>query len=509
MFRKLRTANARPLALLAAALLLASGIGCQSSADRAATSAPTAPAFTRIIEGPHATDSSYSFGVAWTDYDLDGFPDLFVTAWHWEGGPHLNRLYHNDGKGGFTEVAETILSQEGGSLGATWGDYDNDGDPDLFVANPGHPRSGGAVNYLYRNDGEGAFGKLAEGPVVSDRGFNTHCCFVDFDCDGDLDLSVATHARADTLGAFFYRNDGATFVRLDLAAIGIAREDMGTLMWADADSDGYPDFVTARNDLTSRFYVNNGDGTFSSVENAVSTDTTRTFCWGDCDNDGDLDLIGGGTWYGGLILYRNDGSASFTREPVDPADTAASTTRKPHLIDYDNDGDLDLFLATMGPRYEPRPNVLYENDGIGAFHRREAGALTTDRQSAAGAAWADYDRDGDLDLYLAENNAGGNAFYRNYGNRNNWICIACRGTRSNRSGIGARVRAKARIGGKDVWQLRELSAQSGFFGQNEMRAHFGLGDATVVDSLTVFWPGGSTQTLTDVAPNQYLTITEE
>ena len=183
--------------------------------------------------------------------------------------------------------------------------------------------------------------------------------------------------------------------------------------------------------------------------------------------------------------------------------------RRPHWVDYNNDGDLDLFVAKNAFPYNPTANTLYSNDGHGNFRSVAAGALVSDLESSAGAAWADYDRDGDLDVYVASNNNTKNAFYRNNGSDNNWIQIKCIGTASNRSAIGAQIRVKAKINGKDTRQLRQISGQSAFFSQDELVAHFGLGDASIIDSVKIEWPGGGIQILTDLKPNQFLTVTQE
>jgi hypothetical protein len=376
----------------------------------------------------------------------------------------------------------------------------------MYVVNPGVRT--GLPNVLYRNEEGRRLVSVTEQPI-SAAGFNIHACFVDYDNDGDLDLFVANHAIRDTVGASVYRNDRGRFELVAISDAGLEREDVGTMVWGDGDGDGYPDLVYARNELPSRYCRNNGDGTFVSVSNAISTDSTKAYCWGDYDNDGDLDLCGGSAWSRGLVIYTNNGDAVFTRSCMDDTDTLTGTMRRPHWVDYDNDGDLDLFVAKNAFPYNAEANALYENDGYGDFREVRAGALVSDMESSSGAAWADYDRDGDLDVYVASSNNSPNAFYCNGGSDNNWIAIRCIGTTANRSAIGARVRVKARINGRDVWQMRQISSQSAFFSQDELPAHFGLRDAPVIDSIIVEWPGAGIQNLTNVEPNQFLTITED
>ncbi|MFQ5770317.1 MAG: ASPIC/UnbV domain-containing protein, partial [bacterium] len=179
--------------------------------------------------------------------------------------------------------------------------------------------------------------------------------------------------------------------------------------------------------------------------------------------------------------------------------------------DIDNDGDLDLFVANATVRGigtpDPALSFLYANNGDGTFTKIVAGSVVSNRGYSTGDGFGDYDNDGDLDLFVADIIAD-NILYSNNGNSNNWINIKCIGTISNTSGIGAKVRAKATINGTSVWQLHEISAQTGFAGQNSLNAEFGLGDATVIDSIKIEWPSGTVQVLTDVSVNQFLIVTE-
>jgi hypothetical protein len=463
--------------------------------------------FTLLDSAAPSIEADCSFGVSWNDYDDDSYPDLFVTRW-WPGQTRLNALYHNNGDGTFRKVTDLIPTQEANALGVTWGDYDNDGDDDVFLASF-MPSPSGSNNRLYRNDGDGAFTKIVDGPVVTDFGFSVHALFADFDNDGDLDLMVGNHSARIASEVYYYRNEVGGFVRVPLDEIGLIPGDFGAVQVCDVDSDRDLDFVYARNQLTSRFYLNDGDGTFTSVDNVISTDSAGAFCWGDYDNDGDFDLCGMNSRSEELLLYRNDGKGGFERGLIRPTDTMlAGADGKPYWVDYDNDGDLDLLIVNQGERYMPMRSVLLTNSG-GAFERVTNSVITTDSGASSGAAWADYDRDGDLDLYVARTNFGRSALYRNEaGSAGNWVSVKCVGNTSNRSGIGAKVRVQAKINGHGVWQLRQISSQSGFFGQDEMRAHFGLGDAALIDSLVIEWPSGMTDVRTKIASRQALTITE-
>ncbi|MFC2117904.1 ASPIC/UnbV domain-containing protein [Bacteroidota bacterium] len=169
-----------------------------------------------------------------------------------------------------------------------------------------------------------------------------------------------------------------------------------------------------------------------------------------------------------------------------------------------------MFL-TRGGYFSTKSNLLYRNDGFGNFVRVREGVIATDQNSSNGAAWGDYDRDGDLDLFVSNvlNLNENNALYRNNGNANNWINIKCIGVVSNKSAIGAKVRLKARIGNESRWQLRHISGQTGKCAQNSLNVHFGLGDATIIDSIKIEWPSGKLTVQENISVNQFITIIEE
>jgi hypothetical protein len=235
--------------------------------------------------------------------------------------------------------------------------------------------------------------------------------------------------------------------------------------------------------------------------------------WGDFDNDGYLDLFVA-NWGQNNFLYRNKGDGSFT--PITNGIVVADVVRHSQSAawaDYDNDGYLDLFVANGDENpVVGENNFLYHNNGDGTFKKVTSGVLVDDGAVSRSCAWGDYDNDGFLDLFVGNGGGAGsldqtNFLYRNNGNSNYWINFRLVGSTSNRSAIGAKVRLKATIGGKTFWQLREVSG-GGSLGQNDLRAHFGLGDATNADLVRIEWPSGTVQELQNVAVNQFLTVTE-
>ncbi|MCH7498070.1 MAG: VCBS repeat-containing protein, partial [Candidatus Marinimicrobia bacterium] len=225
--------------------------------------------------------------------------------------------------------------------------------------------------------------------------------------------------------------------------------------------------------------------------------------WGDYDNDGDLDLFVANSSDQNNDLYTNEGNGLFTKVVGVPIVSDAGWSRSGLWGDYDNDGDLDLFVTNFDD------NFLYVNEGAGTFSKVTTGLLVTDGRASLGAAWGDYDNDGWLDLIVANRASRPNNIYSNKGSGNHWINIALTGTQSNVSAIGAKVFAKATISGNPVWQLREVASQTGFLSQNSLNVEFGLGNATTIDSVRVEWPSGIVQVLTGVAADQFLSLTEE
>ena len=510
-------------------------------------STPAFGGFTKITEGDIVNDGGWCYGCAWNDYDLNGYPDLFVVN---NDSNKDNFLYRNRGDGTFEKITYGPVVNDGGSsYGCTWGDFDNDSYSDLFVSNYNEN------NFLYMNVGD-SFVKITSGPVVNDGGRSTGCSWADYDCDGRLDLFVCNRNQVN----FLYHNDGGgTFTRVLDSPIGTDVNNSSGCAWADYDNDGFLDLIVANVQTPNCLYHNEGDGTFTKVtEGPVVSDTS--FCngasWGDTDNDGDLDLFVATGVLGMYkdLLYRNNGDGTFTKITDSPVVTDATWAGGSGWGDFDNDGDLDLFVGMYDGH-----NRLYENDGTGTFTSIDTGVVVTDGNYIMGSAWADCDRDGDLDLFTARNNyfGGNNCLYQNdaadgkpwgtgsgvlgfrgsgrdlykprlqsdsvscpsclrgfhsgsSGNGNNWIVIRCVGTASNLSGIGARVRVKARIDGAGVWQTREVTTQSGGgnSGSPPVTVHFGLGDATVIDSLVIRWPSGIVQTLVNQRINEYPIIVE-
>lgn len=457
--------------------------------------------FTRILEGDAANDPGGYVGCAWGDYDNDGCVDLFLA----NAGSTTNRLYRNNGNGSFTRVLAGKIGNERGDADApVWADYDNDGDLDLFVTNFGTPR-----DFFYRNEVNGGFTKITQGAWVTDSGAGVGAAWGDYDNDGFLDLYVA---NSNGQNNYLYRNNGdGTMTRVTKGPPVTSGGNSHGCVWTDYDSDGYLDLlVTGGNGQNEQQFQNNGDGTFTRITKGplvTSAGNDSGISPADYDNDGDVDVLV--TGYEGNRLYQNDGLEGFNLVAASGLRSAQSENGA--WGDYDNDGHLDLFISNYDQN-----NFLFHNKGDGTFVQVTEGALASDRGLSHGSAWADYDNDGDLDLFVAN---GANWWgtprpesgflYRNDGGTNHWLVLRLVGVASNRSAVGAKVRVLATVRGKSFWQLREISAGGGYCSQNDLRAHFGLGDAKSIATVRIEWPSGIVQELSNVPANQFLTVTEQ
>jgi M6 family metalloprotease-like protein len=457
-----------------------SGIGSESSTMSFKYATP--PAFTDVTSEPLGGTGS-GFGVAWADYDGDGDDDLYVA------NGNADKLLRNDGGGVFADATAVPLGDPSNGRGVAWADYDNDGDLDLYVANYS------AANKLYRNDGGGTFTDVTSGPL-GNTGRTHNVVWGDYDNDGDIDLYMANEGQANKL----LRNDGGgVFTDVTSGVLGDTGKSIAAA-WGDYDNDGDLDlYFTNWMGGFNRLMRNNGGGTFTDVTSGplVGNGWGTGVAWGDYDNDLDLDLYIVNHDHPNMLL-RNDGGGTFTNVTNGPLGISGAG-RGVIWTDFDNDGDLDLYIAY----HENDRNRFLRNDGADGFVDVTSSVLGA-TGSFHGTACADYDQDGDVDIYVA--NAGGaSKLLRNdQGSAKHWLRVRLVGTSSNRSAIGARVRIVA--GGTN--QLREISGGSGFCSQNSLTTIFGLGTATHVDSLEVRWPSGLINTKISVVSDNTFVVTE-
>jgi hypothetical protein len=494
-------------------------------------------------------------GIAFLDYDNDGWLDIFVpSGTRLEGAPPgtTNRLYRNNRDGTFTDVTEKAgLTRNGWAYGVTVGDYNNDGFEDIFVTYWGQ-------NVLYRNNGDGTFTDVTKeaGLLQPKPRWGAGCSFVDYDRDGNLDLfisnylifdfkTVAPAGKYDTCNfkgvpvncgprglppesPMLYHNNGdGTFTEVTRkAGIGSHRESFGlTVVAADFDNDGWPDIYVACDSTPSLLFENNHDGTFTEVglERGVALNEDGQeqagmgLGVGDFNLDGSLDVLKTHFTEDTPALYLNRGAAGF--QDVTIRSGLGVETRYVSfgavIADLDNDGLPDLFWVTGGvypevekklPQYPQRtPRVLFRNLGGGRFEELmdQAGSGVTAAHASRGCAIGDFDNDGDLDILIMNQNEPPSLLRNDVTGSNHWLKVLLVGTKSNRSAIGGRV--LVRYGGKQ--QVQDVLGQAGYLSVNDRRLHFGLGSATEAD-IEIRWPNGGRETLPKVACDQLVTVKE-
>jgi enediyne biosynthesis protein E4 len=502
-------------------------------------------------------------GVAFYDYDNDGWLDIFlVNGRRLENAPPgqepTSHLFKNNRDGTFTDVtSKAALAHSGWGQGVCVGDYDNDGFDDLFVTYFGK-------NVLYHNNGDGTFTDVSEKAGVAGNGkrWNTGCAFVDYDRDGKLDLFVANYIDLDLATApvpesgpclykgvmvacgppglaggknILYHNNGdGTFTDVSESS-GILQAN-GTyglgVLTADFDNDGWPDIYVANDSTPSAMYQNKHNGKFVDVGMesgcVLSPDGKPQAGMGvsaaDYDLDGNLDIVKTNFAGDTPSLYHNRGNWNFE----DATFTAGLGAHTQYLgwgcgfFDMDNDGWPDILICNghVYPEVEqlkteagyPQRKLLYKNLRNGRFEdvSFQAGAGISAPTASRGCAFGDFDNDGDLDIVVNTVNDYPQLLRCDLALHNNWIKVKTIGTKSNRSGIGARLKCVTRAPDEKTphSQIDEVRSGGSYISQNDLRVHFGLGKAEKVDLLEIRWPSGQIDTLKDVKSNQVIIVKE-
>ena len=484
-------------------------------------------------------------GGALFDYDNDGDLDVFLVQGGPLGGANANaptsRLFRNEGKLRFTDVTSAAgVGLRSYGMGTAVGDYDNDGDLDLFVTTFG-------PDTLYRNNGDGTFTDVTREAGVGDPLWSTSAAFIDYDRDADLDLFVANYldfAIADNkichdpVGtrdycsprAFrpvpdrLYRNNGSgRFVDVTETS-GIARADGNGLGVAvgDYNGDGWLDLYVANDATANQLWINRRDGTFvdegvlsgAALSAAGNPEGSMGIASGDFDRDGDEDLFVTNIIGETFVLYANDGQAVFEDARVRTGLarlTAAFTGFGTDWFDYDNDGWLDLFVANgavniiEAQRGQPSPyrmrNQLFRNTGRGSFEETSAGAGAAFARAeiSRGAAFGDIDNDGDIDILVTTNNGPARLLLNQAAGDHHWLQVRLQQSSGERFAFGARVGLE-RAGTSTMWS--RVKTDGSYLSASDARVHFGLGASAVVGAVIVEWPDGQRERWTTLAADR-------
>lgn len=499
-------------------------------------------------------------GVAMLDYDRDGRMDLFFTNGARLQDPmprgakpdktdprYWNRLYHQKEDGSFEDVTERAgIRGDGYSMGVAVGDYDGDGYPDIYVTGYG----GGT---LYHNNGDGTFTDVTKRLGVDAPGWSTSAGWIDYDHDGRLDLFVARYMDWDfekgslycgqqregyraychpdnfkpATNLLFHQKADGTFEDVSARAGISAQPGKGLgVAFADFDNDGWPDIFVANDSVPQTLFRNRGDGTFEEtalVAGAAYDENGKTFAGmgidcADFDNDGLPDVFMTTLSNEAYPAYHNNGDGTFTYVTNTSGVgqiTLLYTGWGCRFIDFDNDGWRDLFVAqghvldtiekTSSYLKYKQPLLLMRNTGHGFVDvSASAGTAFNSAFAARGAAFGDLNNDGQIDVVVATLD-GGPVILRNNGSRNHWLGLSLVGSKSNRSGLGARVIVTDAAGHKQIF---DVSSAGSYLSSSDPRIIAGLGATSQTASVEVHWPSGQVQNVNNLAADRYHTIKE-
>ena len=438
------------------------------------------------------------------DVNGDGWDDVFITNGPFSG--QNNMLFLNNQNNTFTAVTdEAIVQDNDRSDGASFADADNDGDIDAFVVTFG-ANGQGKKNYFYRNNGDGSFTyepNIAMGIPLT---YSEMANWVDINNDQNLDLYI-TNSVGNLKNLYFENQGDLSFEGVTNLAITDEVRPSRSIDWVDYDQDGDNDlYVTNEGNNRNALYRNDGANGFTQIFDLVIVDQIRSSAgssWGDIDNDGDFDLFVanyGNSGQSNQLFVNNNGS--FVEDTSSIIGTPVTNSFGSSFGDIDNDGDLDLLVCNSFLTGQ-NTNFVYINDGSGNFSVDTTSNLANHQGWTFGCAFGDYDNNGWLDVLLANtiNESETNSVYRNTGSGNNWVKINLEGVDSNTSAVGAEVFLTSTINGQEVTQTRHVSAASGYCSQNSYSVHFGLGDGTIIDKVSIEWPSGISEFYLDVPVN--------
>ncbi|MDP7006016.1 MAG: FG-GAP-like repeat-containing protein [Phycisphaerales bacterium] len=473
-------------------------------------------------------------GSAWCDFDNDGLIDLYSSHFgvfysgNYFGSP--NQLLRNIGDGQFEDVT-TAESSAGSGLShhPAWADIDNDGLPDIFVSQSSNSGTGNSV--LLHHDSVGVFTDITNGDPTAMEGILPRGIgWQDINGDGFVDLLVSVSSGDDKKNRMLINQGDGSFT-WDESLFSDEMVEGRSVGWCDYNNDNLPDVYIANGaednsdvpQRTNQLFKNLGNGEWVDVASSAGVDDVghgRGHVWGDINNDGYLDLFvgnqkGSDTGGGHNKLYKNNGNGTFSNITVSAGMYASFRTRCVSMADYNNDGFLDIYVVNFGGAAPP--NHLFRNNGNNTFTEVGEGTLIAGAlANGAAGSWADFDNDGWIDIYIVGGSTyspgvGQNRLLRNTNqNGNHWFEIELCGTTTNRSAIGSRVTiTHMNEDDEMVSQMREIQSGTGYNSGNMFRAHFGLGSSDEIIDLTVRWPSGIVQIISNLETDQIIRVVED
>jgi hypothetical protein len=485
------------------------------------------------------------YGVCFFDYNGDGYQDIYFPNGRWRKdindnrgrelrGKLSNALYRNNGNGTFTDVtAQAGVGGNDMAFGCSAADFDNDGDPDLYVLNY-------SANEFYRNNGDGTFTNITGSSRLGDAHWSLNAPWLDYNNDGLLDVYVCNYLEYDA-GAFrnfyaasghpgplsyhgqrdtLFRNNGdGTFTDVTKEA-GVYNPE-GRCMSAtaaDINNDGFLDIYVANDAMENYYYENTGNGTFVEKgaslglgfgENGQGVSSMGPLV-GDVDRDGWPDIFIPDMSYSTLLVKRGEFYDDLTTRSKLAIACGQYTGWGGNLIDYDNDGYLDLYIANGHALHEITQEALLmwntRKPGVEFLDvSADSGDYFHQKYMGRGTATADYDNDGDLDILVCNLNDRARLLRNDGGNRNNWLTVEVKRPNGKTDAIGARVTVQ--VG--DLRQIDDVVSVKGYLSQADPRLHFGLGNATKADLVEIRWPGGKVQKFKDVRANRFFKVVQD
>lgn len=455
--------------------------------------------FVRVYSNDCTQFGAISLPASFNDFNNDSLPDLFIGKIN-----TLDNLFYLNSNGtlkapinSFNKILKTVLA-------VTCADYDNDGFRDLFLALRDD-------KFLLLKTGVNGLTSIVNNPLTTTSAIGESASWVDYDNDGLVDLFITVGNANDNL--LFKNLNYGNFGSIDTTYITSKNFGYAThAAWCDFDDDGWQDVFIANQEENCRFFVNDGNGNFTQLVSAPFNNyqVANSANWADYDNDGDMDLfvLGGVNFNPAkIVVYENLGNRNFVINNFTGLSDSTVVSTGSSWGDYNNDGYIDFFVAQSSRFSTDNSLIFFQNNGNKTFSKA-TNIVTGEIVEARAVVNADMDNDGDLDVFVSQENYKNDMIFENKTTNKSWLKVRLEGLASNKSAIGARVRVFCTINGKKQILTRDIAGQTGWYSQNDLTVHFGLGNTTCADSVIIYWPSGKQCVYKNLPANQFYFINE-